>query len=260
MSQLPLTTGSSDLASGAPVMVVAVLSRPLRSLATTAVELATEINDDGDHTVAAALLTQSGATVTGVNAFHFLGGPCAETTALANHAAAHHGDPVAAVATAYGPTADVLPPCGKCRQVLFDLDPSITCVVRTANGHAAVPVRDLLPHAYDWRAVETDPQRIYMWEGYEELIRSGAKRQTIRIDDPFRVGPVELVFDKESGDVSTIPALVTDVCTVERAGLTELDAQRDGFDTLADLRSALDQHYPGLADDYTVDVVTFEVV
>lgn len=165
-----------------------------------------------------------------------------------------------AVAAVYGPTADVLPPCGKCRQVLFDLDPSIACIVRTAKGDAAVPVRELLPYAFDWRAVEAGPQRIYMWEGYEELIRSGAKRQTIRIDDPFRVGPAEVVFEKESLEVTTIPAIVTNVRTVERSGLTELDAQRDGFDTLADLHAALDQHYPGLADDDTADLVTFEVV
>lgn len=236
-----------------------MISSALRSLTTTAVELAKRVNDNGDHTVAAALLTKGGATVTGVNAFHFLGGPCAEITALANHAAAYQGDPVIAVAAAYGPTADVLPPCGKCRQVLFDLDPSIACIVRTANGHAAVPVRELLPYAYSWRAVEAGAQRIYMWEGYEQLVRSGAKRQTIRIDDPFRVGPAELVFEKESGEVTTIPAIVTDVRTVERSALTELDARRDGFDELADLHTALDRHYPGLAHNDTVDLVTFEV-
>lgn len=240
-------------------MMGTVLSKPLRSLTTIAIELATEINDNGDHTVAAALLTKSGETITGVNAFHFLGGPCAEITALANRAATHQSDPVVAVVAAYGSTADVLPPCGKCRQILFDLDPSIACIVRTANGHTAVPVRELLPYAYDWQAVEAGPQRIYMWEGYEELIRSGSKQQTIRIDDPFRVGQAEAVFEKESGEVTTIPAVVTDVRTVERSGLTELDAQRDGFDTLADLHAALDQHYPGLSDHDTVDLVTFEV-
>lgn len=41
-----------------------------------------------------ALMTKTGEIVTGVNAFHFLGGPCAEITALANHA----DDPVVAVA------------------------------------------------------------------------------------------------------------------------------------------------------------------
>ncbi|MGN7157704.1 ASCH domain-containing protein [Dietzia cercidiphylli] len=133
-------------------------------------------------------------------------------------------------------------------------------IVRTANGHAAMPVRDLFPYAYNWRAVKAGPQRIYKWEGYEELIRSGAKRQTIRIDDPFRAGPAEVVFEKDSGEVTAIPTIVTDVRTVERSGLTELDVQRDGFETLADLHSALDQHYPSLADDDTVDLVTFDVL
>lgn len=107
--------------TAAQVRVTAVLSNSLRSLTTTAVELATQANDNEDHTVAAALLTESGAIVTGVNAFHFLGGPCAEVTALANHATAQSGAPVIAAVAAHGPTSDVLPPCGKCRQVLFDL-------------------------------------------------------------------------------------------------------------------------------------------
>lgn len=236
-----------------------MLSNPHRSLTKAAIEVATAVNDDGDHTVGAALMTKTGEIVTGVNAFHFLGGPCAEITALANHAAANQDDPVVAVTAAYGPTAEVLAPCGKCRQVLFDLNPSIACIVRTANGYAAVPVHELLPYAYDWRAVESGPQLLYMWEGYEEKIRSGAKRQTIRIDDPFREGPAEVVFEKTSGEVTTISAVITEVRTVKRSDLVELDAQRDGFGTLADLHSALDRHYPGLADDNTVDLVAFEV-
>lgn len=245
--------------TAARVRVTAVLSKSLRSLTTTAVDLATQANDNEDHTVAAALLTKSGAIVTGVNAFHFLGGPCAEVTALANHATTQSGDPVIAAVAAHGPTSDVLPPCGKCRQVLFDLDPGIVCVVRTAEGHSPVPVRNLLPHPYDWRASGSGPQRIYMWEGYEELVRSGVKSQTVRIDDPFREGTADVVFEKESGEVISIPAVVTEVRTVERSSLTEVDARRDGFDTLTDLHAALDRHYPGLTDDDPVDLVTFDI-
>lgn len=164
-----------------------------------------------------------------------------------------------AVVAAYGQTAEVLNPCGKCRQVLFDLNPSIDCVVRTANGYVAVPVRELLPYAYDWQGIESSPQRLYMWEGYEEKIRSGVKRQTIRIDDPFRAGPAEVVFEKTTGEVTTISVVITEVRTVKRSDLVELDAQRDGFATLAELHSALDRHYPGLADDNTVDLVEFEI-
>lgn len=236
-----------------------MLSNDLRALTRVAAELAREVNDGEDHTVAAALLTVSGAIVTGVNAYHFLGGPCAEVTALANHAATHTGDPVTTVVAVSGVTGQVIPPCGKCRQILFDLDPAINCIVRTSNGHYAIPVSELLPHAYDWRAAETHQQKIYMWEGYEPLIRSQAKQQTIRLDDPFTVGPADIVFEKESGEVVTIPAQVTEIVRVTRADLTEQDAQLDGFKDLEELLLALDRHYPGIEDHDPVDIVKFRV-
>ena len=96
-------------------------------------------------------------------------------------------------------------------------------------------------------------QRIYMWEGYEESIRSGEKQQTIRVDDPFHEGSAQIVFEKESGEVVTIPAEVTSV----RRSLTEEQARKDGFGSLAELQEALDTHYPGLAEDDEVDVVEF---
>ena len=100
-----------------------MLDRQLGDLVRAAATHAEEHADDADHTVAAALLTASGRTVLGLNAYHFLGGPCGEVTALANHAAECPQDPVTAVVAVYGPTQQVIPPCGKCRQVLFDIDP-----------------------------------------------------------------------------------------------------------------------------------------
>lgn len=233
-----------------------VLSPDNRELIGAAAAHAEAVNDDDDHTVAAALRLQSGAVVLGVNTYHFLGGPCGEISALSNRAATHPGDPIVAVAAAYGPTGDVIAPCGKCRQVLFDIDPAIRCIVREANGLTAVPVRELLPHAFDWRAAE-NPQRLFMWDGYEHSIRDGGKRQTIRVDDPFRPGEALIVFEKDSGAVVTIPATIASVRTTARAQLTEQDAQRDGFANLDELHEALDQHYPGLGAEDPLDIVTF---
>ncbi|MBB3664476.1 cytidine deaminase/uncharacterized protein YqfB (UPF0267 family) [Prauserella sediminis] len=233
-----------------------MLSADHRDLVRAATTHAKAVNDDGDHTVAAALRLHSGAVVLGVNTHHFLGGPCGEISALSNRAATHPDDAIVTVAAAYGPTGDVIPPCGKCRQILFDIDPAIRCIVREANGLTAVPVRDLLPHAYDWRAAE-QPQRVYMWEGYEDSIRDGSKRQTIRVDDPFRPGEARIVFEKESGDVVELPADIVSVSTAARAELTEQDAQRDGFTDLAELHAALDQHYPGMGPEAPIDIVAF---
>jgi len=236
-----------------------VLTNDYRSLVREAVDHAKRCSDGSDHTVAAALRTRSGATVLGLNTYHFLGGPCGEISALSNHAASRPDDPIVAVAAAYGSAGDVIAPCGKCRQVLFDLDPAIECVVRTANGLIALAVRELLPFGYDWRAAEA-PQRIYMWEGYEAAIRDGSKRQTIRIDDPFRPGPAELVFEKASGETVTIAAEVTEVRAVARGQLSDSDARLDGFTDLGALHRALHQHYPGLGAEDRVDVVSFSLL
>ncbi|SDS04876.1 ASCH domain-containing protein [Brevibacterium sandarakinum] len=215
-------------------------------------------NDDADHTVAGGLLTESGQVVLGLNTYHFLGGPCGEVAALSNHASTVPDDPIVAVAAAYGPTGDIIAPCGKCRQIILDLSPSILFVVREANGLTARTAEELLPFAYEWRDAER-PQRIYMWEGYESAIRAGEKRQTIRIDDPFRPGQADLVFEKDGGEVVSIAATVTDVRSVTRSGLTDDDAKWDGFDTLTDLNAALDLHYPGLQESSTIDIVAFTV-
>ncbi|SDT06364.1 ASCH domain-containing protein [Brevibacterium sandarakinum] len=213
-------------------------------------------NDGADHTVAGGLLTASGRVVLGLNTHHFLGGPCGEVAAVSNHASTAPDDPIVAVAASYGPIGEIIAPCGKCRQVIFDISPSIRFVVREANGLTARTAEELLPFAYDWRAAE-HPQRIYMWEGYESTIRAGEKRQTIRIDDPFRLGRADLVFEKECGEVISIAATVTEVRSVARSELTDEDANRDGFDTLSDLSAALDLHYPGLQASSTVEVVAF---
>ncbi len=227
-----------------------------RDLVRAVVAHAEAVNDDGDHTVAAALRLQSGAVVLGVNTYDFLGGPCGEINALSHRAATYPDDPIVAVAAAYGPTGDVIPPCGKCRQILFDMDPAIHCIVREANGLTTLPVSELLPLAFAWRAAEK-PQRLYMWDGYEHSIRDGSKRQTIRVDDPFRPGEALIVFEKESGDIVTIPTEIVSVRTTARADLTEQDAQRDGFTDLAELHAALDQHYPGLSPEDPIDIVAF---
>lgn len=233
-----------------------MISEELRRLVGRVTEHARLWNDGADHTVAAGLLTASGEVVLGMNTYHFLGGPCAEMAALSNHASSRPEDPVVAVVAARGPSGTVIPPCGKCRQVVFDLDPAIRFVLREPGGLSVHSAAELLPHAYDWHAVK-EPQRIYMWEGYEQLVRSGARTQTVRVDDPFWPGPAQLVFERTGGEVLALPATVTEVLTVARCELTEEIARRDGFATVAELQAALERHYPGLGAQEPVDVVRF---
>lgn len=235
-----------------------MLTDAMRQLIRQTIDHAQRWSDGVDHTVAAGLLTASGQIALGLNTYHFLGGPCGEMSALSNHASTIPDDPIVAVAAAYGPTGDLIAPCGKCRQVFFDLDPTIQFMVRDTNGLTARTVQELLPFAYDWRDAQR-PQRIYMWEGYEPAIRSGANQQTIRLDDPFRSGPAELVFEKDNGEVVSIPATVTNVRSVARSELTDDDAKRDGFATLRDLHAALERHYPDLQASTTIDIVAFKL-
>ncbi len=99
-----------------------------------------------------------------------------------------------------------------------------------------------------------------MWEGYEHLVRRGLKLQTIRVDDPFAVGPVVIFFERSSGEVVEIPAEVVSVVSMRRAELTEEIARVDGFGSLAELQAALDRHYPGLSAEVSVDVVSYCLV
>lgn len=235
-----------------------MLTKEVRELTRQVIAHGLRFHDDGAHTVAAGALTESGRVVLGLNTYHFLGGPCGEIAVLSNHASSTPEDPITVLAAAYGPTGDIVAPCGKCRQIVHDLSPDILFVVRDQGGLTTRTARDLLPLAYDQNEAER-PQRVHMWEGYEHAIRSGVKRQTIRVDDPFRTGPAEIVFDGADGTKKSLPAEVTEVRATCRSALTDADARRDGFVSLRDLHAALDTHYPGLTADAAVDVVTFRL-
>ncbi|MFI9272707.1 cytidine deaminase family protein [Kitasatospora sp. NPDC052896] len=101
------------------------------------------------HTVAAAARTRDGRIVTGVNAFHFTGGPCAELVVIGAAVAQGVRELTAMVAVA-DRGRGVIPPCGRCRQVLLDYYPELTVIINTGGWLRCVPVRELLPEAYVW--------------------------------------------------------------------------------------------------------------
>ncbi|OWY62359.1 hypothetical protein B7486_58870, partial [cyanobacterium TDX16] len=83
--------------------------------------------DDEHHTVAAAVLTSSGTTVTSMNLHHFTGGTDAEVAALAR-VVSEGEEPVLIVAVGHDGRG-VIPPCGRCRQVMSDQFPAIEVVI-----------------------------------------------------------------------------------------------------------------------------------
>ncbi|MFJ9152408.1 cytidine deaminase family protein [Streptomyces sp. NPDC102270] len=110
-----------------------------------------------NHTMAAAARVRDGRIVTAVNAYHFTGGPCAELVLIGAAAAqgAYELDTIVAVGDR---DLGVVPPCGRCRQVLLDYFPDIEVIVGTDAGTRAVRITDLLPESYVWSDHQLDAE------------------------------------------------------------------------------------------------------
>lgn len=108
-----------------------------------------------NHTMAAAARAQDGRIVTAVNAYHFTGGPCAELVLIGAAAAqgAYELDTIVAVGDR---DRGVVPPCGRCRQVLLDYFPALKVIVGEGDRVRTVPVTDLLPETYVWADHQLD--------------------------------------------------------------------------------------------------------
>lgn len=108
-----------------------------------------------NHTMAAAARAADGRIVTAVNAYHFTGGPCAELVVIG--AAAGQGvyelDTIVAVGDR---ERGVVPPCGRCRQVLLDYYPALKVIVGMGDRLRTVPVTELLPESYVWADHQLD--------------------------------------------------------------------------------------------------------
>ncbi|MEW1718706.1 cytidine deaminase [Streptomyces sp. NPDC093109] len=101
------------------------------------------------HTMAAAGRSADGRVVTAMNAYHFTGGPCAELVLVGTAAALGIHDLTTVVAVG-DRDRGVMPPCGRCRQFLFDYFPALHVIVGTGPRLRTVPIADLLPEAYAW--------------------------------------------------------------------------------------------------------------
>lgn len=106
--------------------------------------------DDGvyNHTVGCALLCKNGRIYAGVNC-DGIHGSCAEyiTMGMAISAGEREFDTIVAVHEKH--LNCVIPPCGNCRQMLFEYCPDIRVIVNDESGSLIkVSARDLLPFAW----------------------------------------------------------------------------------------------------------------
>ncbi|MFD4371217.1 cytidine deaminase family protein [Streptomyces sp. NPDC058486] len=108
-----------------------------------------------DHSMAAAGRARDGRIITAVNVYHFTGGPCAELVLIGTAAAQGAYELETIVAVGDGGRG-VVPPCGRCRQVLLDYFPRIRVIVSGEDRARAVPIAELLPDSYVWADHQPD--------------------------------------------------------------------------------------------------------
>ncbi|MFE2494371.1 cytidine deaminase family protein [Streptomyces scopuliridis] len=110
-----------------------------------------------NHTMAAAARSLDGRIITAVNAYHFTGGPCAEPVLIGAAAAqgVYELDTIVAVGDR---ERGVVPPCGRCRQVLLDYFPALKVIVGEDDRVRTVLITDLLPESYVWADHQLDAE------------------------------------------------------------------------------------------------------
>jgi cytidine deaminase len=120
-----------------------------RLLVQAAIEVVTKNYREERHTVGAAVLCPSGKMYSGVNVESVGYGPCAEPIAIG--AAISRGEKeIVTMVAVQGGTAGfpVIPPCGNCRQLLWDYAPDSAVLLDKDGALIKVGIRDLLPMAY----------------------------------------------------------------------------------------------------------------
>ena len=96
-------------------------------------------------TVAAVIVTAGGRRYSGVSIEFTSGmGTCAEHAAIAAMLKDHETHILAVVAVHH--TGRIFPPCGRCRETMWQVDPRNCDAQVIVSPDVAKPLRDLLPH------------------------------------------------------------------------------------------------------------------
>src|SRR5450756_1975178 len=114
-----------------------------RRVLRSACELADRLGGDPNHTVAAAAMDTTGRIYSGVNVYHFTGGPCAELVVLGMAASAGAG-PLTTIVAAGDQGSGVAALCVGRRQTVLGQRPDCFVIVPTSEGAEHRPVRTLL--------------------------------------------------------------------------------------------------------------------
>jgi len=107
--------------------------------------------DDGVyyHTVGGAIRCSNGHIYKGVNC-DGIHGSCAEFIAIGSAISAGERSFDTIVAVHDKAPNSLVPPCGNCRQMLFEYSPTIKVILNDQNGNMVkISIKDLLPLAYE---------------------------------------------------------------------------------------------------------------
>lgn len=212
------------------------------------------LGGDPNHTVAAAVMNAAGRIHTGVNVYHFTGGPCAELVVMGLAATLEAG-PLITMAAAGDRGRGLIAPCGRCRQAMLDLHPDILVALPSPNGPRMHPVRKLLPGAYE--SPDADALRVLRFnKRYYDSVIDGTKVSTIRWDETPSVGPAIFVFE-DKHDHPLVRGVITGVERLLLSELTPESAHLPAGTDMAGQIKGLREHYPAMPADAEVDVVTF---
>jgi len=217
--------------------------------------LARTLGDDPNHTVAAAALDSRGRIYTAVNVYHFTGGPCAELVVLGVAATAQAG-PLIALAAAGDRERGLIPPCGRCRQVMLDQHPDLLVAVPTESGPQMRPIAKLLPDTYF--QPDAQSQRIFRFnKRYYDGVVSGVKTSSVRWDENVSVGPA--IFYFEDDERSPLRGQILAVNRYKLGDLTPERLRLSSEGTVEGYIDGLRQHYPDMPTGASVDVVDFDL-
>lgn len=116
--------------------------------ARAAIDATTDVgpDEDGVHTMGAAVRSADGRIFVGVNLYHFTGGPCAELVALGT-ARAGGATAITHIVAVGNHGRGPVRPCGRDRQILLDYHPGVRVILPTSAGIRSVTIEDLMPLA-----------------------------------------------------------------------------------------------------------------
>ncbi len=100
-----------------------------------------------NHTVGAAVRCKSGKIYAGVNVYS-IHGACAEQIAIGTAITQGEREFEIVVAVMGKDGAQIIPPCGNCRQIMFEYMPDCDVILSVDGQNRKIKAKELLPFPY----------------------------------------------------------------------------------------------------------------